>query len=304
MRNTFVNTILEVAKTREDLFIISGDAGLGVFDELKEGCAENFLNLGIAEQNMISFSAGLSLSGFKVYAYNIIPFLMYRCYEQVRNDICYQRLPVTLAGIGSGVTYSLQGMTHYAVEDLGIAQTLPNLTVFSPIDPVETELAAQYSLRCNSPVYVRLAKRGEPAIHSRRDLKITTPQLLHDGEDVVIVCHGSIGAEVMKAKDMLIKEKIFPKCISLPMVLPLDTERLFALFENIKYVVTVEEHYVGCGIGSMISNAHARLDPPWKLFTLGISDKFIHEVKDLDGMRDYFGISAERIAAFIKTIVK
>ncbi|MFC1704328.1 transketolase family protein [Candidatus Omnitrophota bacterium] len=304
MRNTFINTILEASKIREDIFVISGDAGLGVFDELKEGCAENFLNLGVAEQNMISFSAGLSLSGFKVYAYNIIPFLLYRCYEQVRNDVCYQRLPVTLAGIGSGVTYSPQGMTHYSVEDLGIAQTLPNLTVFSPIDPIEAQLAAEYSLHCNSPVYVRLAKRGEPNIHADTSFKITVPQLLQDGEDVAIVFHGSIGIEVMKAREMLTKAQITPKLISLPMVLPLDTERLFALLENIKYVVTIEEHYVGCGIGSMIAKAHARVDPRWKLFTLGISDAFIHEIKDLDGMRDHFGISARKIATFVNKIVK
>lgn len=108
MRNAFINTILDACAGRDDIFIISGDAGLGVFDTFKDRHPDRFLNLGAAEQNMIGFAAGLAITGYKVVLYNIIPFVLYRCYEQVRNDICYQDLPVILAGIGSGVTYAPQ----------------------------------------------------------------------------------------------------------------------------------------------------------------------------------------------------
>jgi transketolase len=300
MRNTFINTVIDTCKTREDIFIISGDAGLGIFDEFKEKQAERFLNLGVAEQNMISFSAGLAMTGFRVYVYNIIPFVLYRCYEQVRNDICYQELPVTLVGIGSGITYSPQGMTHYSVEDLGIAQTLPNLKVFSPIDPVEAKLAAKYSLSCESPVYVRLAKRGEPNIHKSENFDITEPQLIEDGEDIALVFHGSIGLEVLKARKLLKKDGIRPKFISIPMVMPINTEKLFSMLQNLKCVITVEEHFLNSGIGSMLSREYAKTNPGWKLFTLGIQDGFIHAIKDLDSMREYFGISATKIAEYIK----
>ncbi len=304
MRNAFVNTVLNNAKKRKDMFIISGDAGLGVFDELKEGCADNFLNLGIAEQNMISFSAGLSLAGFKVYAYNIIPFLLYRCYEQIRNDICYQRLAVTLTGIGSGITYPLQGMTHYSIEDLGIAQTLPNLAVISPADLIESKLAAEFSLNCETPLYVRLAKKGEPNIHKDSKFDISQPQLINDGEDVAIVFHGSIGIEVIKARDILIKKGIKPKLISNPMIMPLDFDKLFFLCRDVKNLVVVEEHYLTCGLGSIIAQEYLKRNPKWKLHNLGIRNKFIHEIKDLNGMRDYFGISAEEISIYIEKITK
>lgn len=300
MRNTFIDTIIDTCKTREDVFIISGDAGLGVFDEFKEKRAERFLNLGVAEQNMISFSAGLAMTGFKVYVYNIIPFVLYRCYEQVRNDICYQELPVTLVGIGSGITYSPQGMTHYSVEDLGIAQTLPNLKVFSPIDPIEAKLAARYSLSSESPVYVRLAKRGEPNIHKTENFDITEPQLVEDGEDIALIFHGSIGLEVLKTREILKKDGIRPKFISIPMVMPINTEKLFSMLQNLKCVITVEEHFINSGIGSMLSREYVKAKPGWKLFTLGIPDGFIHVIKDLDGMREYFGISAARIAEYIR----
>src|SRR3989338_193959 len=200
MRNTFIETLIKTHSSHKDFFMLSGDAGLGLFEGLQKQYPNKFKNMGIAEQNAIGFAAGMGLVGFKVYVYNIIPFVLYRCYEQVRNDICYQELPVTLVGIGSGITYSPQGMTHYSVEDLGIAQTLPNLKVFSPIDPIEAKLAARYSLNCGSPVYVRLAKRGEPNMHKNENFDITEPQLIEEGEDIAILFHGSIGLEVLKAR--------------------------------------------------------------------------------------------------------
>lgn len=301
MRNTFVNTVLAACRERSDIFIVSGDAGLGVFDDFQEMYRERFLNLGIAEQNMASFSAGLSMTGFKVYLYNIIPFLLYRCYEQVRNDICYQALPVVLVGIGSGITYAPQGMTHYSVEDLGIAQTLPGLRVFSPIDPVEAKLAALYSLRSEGPVYVRLAKRGEPDIHKDQSFDITKPQMIAEGEEIAAVFHGSIGEEVVRAKQMLEEEGIHLRLISVPMVMPMDLEALVSMLDGVRSVVTVEEHFLHCGIGSILSRECVRRNPEWKLHTLGISGNgFIHEVKDPRGMREHFGISASKICEYIR----
>ena len=304
MRNTFINTIIEACKIRDDVFIISGDAGLGVFDEFKDTYSDRFLNLGVAEQNMTSFSAGLSLSGFKVFVYNIIPFVLYRCYEQVRNDICYQKLPVTLVGIGSGITYAPQGMTHYSVEDIGIAQTLPNLTVISPIDPVEARLAAKYSLESKEPVYVRLAKRGEPNIHLNEDFDITVPQILKEGSEVAVLFHGSISAEVIKAYNQLISEDIFPILISIPMLQPLNKEKLLDMLKNVEYVITVEEHFENTGLGNILKKISHESNCSWGLKTLGIPYKFIHEIKDTENMRKHFGISAGDIVNNVKTYLE
>ena len=303
MRNAFIDTIIKAAEKDTDIFIVSGDAGLGVFDEFKKDFPRSFLNLGVAEQNATSFCAGLALTGHKVYLYSIIPFILYRNYEQVRNDICYQDVPVVLVGIGSGVTYAPQGMTHYSVEDLGVARTLPNLTVFSPIDPVEARLAALYSLTAKMPVYVRLPKRGEPTIHRNDKFDITKPQLIEDGKDIAIIFHGSVSIEVLKASEALRKEKIFPRLISVPMVQPVDFKAFLSLLKGVRYVVTVEEQYVGCGLGSVLAKYHAQEEPRWRLFTLGLPDKFIHEIKDSGGMREHFGISSGKIAKFIKEIL-
>lgn len=304
MRNAFINAIIDTCKIRDDIFIISGDAGLGVFDEFKSTYSDRFLNLGVAEQNMISFAAGLSMTGFKVCTYNIVPFTLYRCYEQVRNDICYQELPVVMIGIGSGVTYAPQGMTHYSVEDIGIAQTIPNLTILSPIDPIEAKLAAMHSLASQTPVYVRLAKRGEPNIHKNENMDITAPILIEDGEEMAILFHGSIGIEVMKAKELLKKGNINPKLISIPMIQPLNIKKLFEMLKWMKYVVSVEEHFKDDGLGGIVAKSYTMNNPKWKLYALGIHKKFIHEIKDTEGMRDFFGISAEKIAKFVSDLCK
>lgn len=296
MRNTFINTIIDACKTRDDVFIISGDAGLGVFDEFKVKYPDRFLNLGVAEQNMASFTAGLSMTGFKVYMYNIIPFVLYRCYEQVRNDICYQELPVTLVGIGSGITYAPQGMTHYSVEDIGIARTLPNLKIISPVDPVEAKLAASYSLDCKSPVYVRLAKRGEPNIHKDEYFDITKPQIIREGNKIAILFHGSIGTEVM---DSLEGMKKTPMVISIPMISPLDYDFLLARLKNIQILITVEEHFIEGGLGSIISDWIVREGLHFKLIKLGIKNEFIHAIKDNRSMRSFYGISSENIKNMI-----
>lgn len=304
MRSAFMDAIMASCKDRDDVFIISGDAGLGVFDRFKEQFPGRFLNLGVAEQNTISFAAGMALAGHKSYVYNIIPFVLYRCYEQVRNDICYQRLPVTLVGIGSGITYAPQGMTHYAVEDLGIAQTLPNLTVFSPSDPIEARRAAEYSLSAPGPVYARLAKKGEPCIHKTEQIDITVPQCVKEGETVAVIFHGSISTEVLLAEKILKQQGMRPQLISLPMVQPLPEEKLFEMLEGFEYVFSVEEHFLGTGLGSTIGKAYLRRRPEWKFFSLGIHDSFIHEVKDTACMRDHFGISADKIAARVNAELK
>ena len=300
MRNTCIDTVVDCCCKNKDIFVITGDAGLGVFDTYKEEFPDRYLNMGVAEQNMISFAAGLCMSGFKVYVYDIIPFVLYRCYEQVRNDICYQRLPVTLVGIGSGVTYAPGGMTHYSIEDIGLAQTLPTLTVISPSDPVEAKLAAKYSLKAKEPVYIRLAKRGEPVIHEKKTFDIKKPQIIRDGKKIAILFHGSASIEAINAADKLNKNGIKPMLVSVPMLQPLDKKTLIDILDGFKHVITVEEHYTNCGLGDIVSKLHAQYNPKWKLTTLGIPYQFVHEIKNAESLRDHFGFSSDKIIKHVK----
>ena len=300
MRNAFMGVIFKACERRDDIIILSGDTGAGLFDDFKKQHPDKFLNMGIAEQNMTSFAAGLAMTGKRVIIYNIIPFLLYRCYEQVRNDICYQNIPVVMVGIGSGLTYAPQGMTHYAVEDLGICQTLPNLTVLSPGDFVEARNVAEFVLNWMGPSYVRIAKVGGPVLHppNTEYLNTTLPHIVRPGSDVAILFHGSISSEALTAWEMLESK---PMLISVPMVQPLNSVVLQELLKSIRRVIVVEEHYDNCGLGARIANDQYLWDnASWDLTVMGVEPGFIHSVNDLTGMRKMNKISAQDIVDMVK----
>jgi transketolase len=301
MRNTVMNRITDLARSDKDIFVITGDAGFGVLDAFKERFPERFLNLGVAEQNMIGCAAGLAISGFRVVVYNIIPFLLYRCYEQVRNDICYQELPVLLVGIGSGFTYAPQGITHYSVEDLIITRSLPNLTVFSPADPLEAKRCVDFAIRGRTPVYIRVAKTGEKNIHKGDPGDISKPIVVRDGRDVAVLFYGSVGAEVVKATQDL---RPCPRVLSLPMLQPLDFRALRQGLKNIHTLIAVEEHFGEGGLGSTLSDWIVREGLPLRLKKLGVRNEFIHAVKNVAGMRCHYGICAERIRHEIREAMR
>lgn len=302
MRKSFVSTIIAECERRDDIVIISGDAGLGVFDRFQADYPERFINLGIAEQNMAGFAAGLAMTGYKVFLYNIIPFLIYRCYEQVRNDICYQNLPIVLVGTGSGVTYAPAGISHYAVEDIGLARTLPNLTVLSPCDPAEAAAAARHSLEAEGPVYVRIAKQGEPIANHAAAIDLTAPQVIREGEQIAIVFHGSIAGEVLAACNDLAAVGIRPRLVSVPMLQPFNGQGLCVVLDGITAVISVEEHFADSGLGASLKGICAEQRPAWLLKTLGIDGEQLRQVQDTRGLRVLSGISASHIGKLVREL--
>lgn len=297
MRNTVINKITHLARTDKNIFLVTGDAGFGVLDQFRKDFPERFLNLGVAEQNMIGCAAGLSLAGFKVVVYNIIPFLMYRCFEQVRNDICYQRLPVTLIGIGSGFTYAPQGITHYSVEDIMIARSLPNLVILSPADPLEAGLCAEFAMKSKKPVYVRVAKSGEAPIHKKPPKSIARPIVIREGKGVAVLFYGSVACEVLKAVSDLRKS---PLVMSVPMIQPLDLRYLRKRLKNVRTLITVEEHFVQGGLGSILSDWILKEGLSFRLKKLGIHNEFIHAIKNVSGLRSQYGINSGAIKRAIR----
>ncbi|MCX5794103.1 MAG: transketolase [Elusimicrobia bacterium] len=297
MRHSAIEAITLIAARDPRVFVVTGDAGYGILDKFQKEHPDRFLNLGVAEQNMMGFCAGLAMADYRVFAYNIAPFILYRPYEQVRNDICYQALPVTLIGIGSGVTYAPGGMTHYSVEDIAVARTLPNLAILSPADPWETRACIAHAYHHRHPTYIRIAKTGEPALHAGPIASVAAPLLLRPGRGVALLCHGSISAEALSAADAL---SVRPLVLSVPMLQPLPFAALRRRLRGIHTVVTVEEHFVEGGLGSIIAEWIVRERLPLRLVKLGIANEFIHAIKDTSGMRRHYGISAGQIAAAVR----
>jgi transketolase len=290
MRNTAAKEILEYCKTNENGFLIAGDAGFGVWEEFQETIPSQYINPGINEQATIGIASGMALSGHKVFYYNIIPFVLMRCYEQVRLDICYTNLPIVLIGIGSGVTYAPAGMTHYSVEDIALAKTMPNLNIISPSDPVQVQKAMQYAIKSNSPTYIRISRSGEPTIFEQ-NIDITKLTYLKEGSKKAIVFHGSIVDEVLKASEELEDVSI----ISLAMIAPLDKDETKNILEKYDSVYVVEEHFEDGGLGTILNDFAMQNNIAVKIKKLAIENHYIHKIGNCNYLRKEFKIDSDSI---------
>ena len=290
MRNSAAKEIYNYCKASEDGFLIAGDAGFGVWDDFQVELPDQYINTGINEQATIGFAAGLALSGHKVFYYNIIPFVLMRCYEQVRLDICYQELPVVLIGIGSGITYAPAGATHYSVEDIGLAKSMPNLTIISPSDPVQVKKAMQYAITSSAPTYIRISRSGEPIIFDAK-IDITKPTYIKRGSQKAIIFHGSIVDEVLQASESLEGVSI----ISLAMLSPLDAVSTQEIFEEHSDIFVVEEHFSSGGLGSILSDFAMQRALTTKIHKIAIEDQYIHKIGNCSYLREALGIDAKSI---------
>ena len=295
MRKAFIDTLTELSHEDREIYIVSGDAGYGVFEEFVRMYPQRFINSGIAEANMIGYAAGMALMGFRVFVYNIIPFVLYRCYEQVRNDICYQDLPVTLIGTGSGLTYAPQGMTHYAIEDLALTASLPNLTVISPIDAIETRAAVKFAAQARGPVYIRLAKTGEPQYRTDGCNDIFSPTIIRDGKDGVVLSYGTVFSEALEAYDNLVTKDIHIRLVSVPVLQPFPNDAVLELINGFSTVITLEEHFRNGGLASRLTECLVGHSLNVRFVPLALPNSFIHDVKKQAGMRRHFGIDAAAV---------
>ena len=289
MRNSVANEIKNIAKVDDTLFVIAGDAGLGVWDDFKE--SSQFINPGVNEQLDIGFGAGLSLMGHKVIYYNIAPFVIMRPYEFVRNDVCYQELPMILIGTGSGITYAPAGVTHYVVEDITLASTMPNLDIFSPADPIEAVECFKYAYKSKKPSYIRIAKNGEDKIHTN-DIDITKPIFINKIDSKhILVLHGSIVDEVSKILEL---QDI--NVVSVPMLTSdFNWEEFLNDYDK---VFTLEEHFINGGFGTMLRD---RVDK--KIYKIGLKNEYIHKVGNRDYLRSHYEIDGVSIGNKIKSII-
>ena len=199
MRNAFISNLTELASTDESIFLVVGDLGYGVVEIFENKFPSRFLNAGIAEQNMIGLSAGLAKSGYKVFVYSIANFPTLRCLEQIRNDVCYSDLDVTIVSVGAGFSYGVLGYSHFAIEDISVMRTLPGINILSPSDPIEVKSAVKFALSNPGPKYLRLGKNGEQVIHSVNDISLESPIEIHNGDKFCLLVTGSIAMEALIA---------------------------------------------------------------------------------------------------------
>ena len=299
MRNAFAAAMVDLAASDPRVVLLVGDIGNKLFDPYKARFADRFFNCGVAEANMIGVASGLAMNGYRPVAYTITPFLTMRCIEQIRVDLCYHAQPVTLVGVGSGLSYAGLGPTHHSLEDLACLRSLPGMTVLAPADVTELRLALACVPSHGGPMYMRIGKKGEPAVHTTPpDFAIGRGLVLREGARVAILATGTIVPTALAAAIELEKSGISSTVASFPTVKPLDDALLAKMFERHDVVVTVEEHSIVGGFGSAI--AEWVVDGPprrARLVRIGTPDRFHDEAGGQGHARKKLGLTAEGIAA-------
>ncbi len=300
MRSVFFKTIENLAQENDDIFLLSGDLGFKLFDSFRSKFSNRFYDVGIAESNMISVAAGLSLCNKNVYCYSIIPFLTMRAYEQIRIDISYQNLNVKIIGAGSGFTYGLEGMTHFGLEDLCLMRALQNMSVVVPADKIEAECVARLSSDYPGPLYIRMGKNDGPLIHnSKPDLKIGKAMVLSEGTNAAIFAIGDM-VNVGKQVAIKLKEKgINPTLINMHTLKPLDVETIMQIAGTHNAIFSLEEHSIQGGLGSAIAEvlAESRYNGIFK--RIGIPERLEDCIGDADYLREKYGLTPDKIFATI-----
>ncbi len=296
MRTAIINTLIELAKKDKNIYLLTSDLGYSVLEGFIKEFPERFINCGIAEQNIVGVAAGLALAGKKPYIYSIIPFIILRCLEQLRNDVCYQNLNVKVVATGAGFTYGALGLTHFAIEDIGVLRSIPNMTVLCPADPIEARELVLKSYQAKTPAFIRLYKGGEKIIYNfPPSIEIGKPSVLKEGKDGVIIATGlcvEMGAEVIEG----LKEKGYNfKLISMHTLKPVDKNAIFLELKDSGAVFTIEDHNIIGGLGSAI--AEILIESNWrgKFKMFGIPDEYSCEVGGAEYLRNNCGLSVEGI---------
>ena len=300
MRNRFADVFYELGKTDPRLCVIVADISpAGSIAKFRSDFPRRFINTGVSEQIMIGMAAGMAQRGLKPFAYTIATFTLYRPFEMVRDDLCYQNLPVTIVGIGGGVTYSTLGATHHAQEDVSIACAIPNMSVIAPCDPSETEAATRWcATQTQGPVYLRLGKAGEPDFTSKAAEPWTFGKLrrIRPGRDVCIISYGPIMKRAVAIAERFEAAGRSCAVASLSTIKPLDREGLAAVFKEFSQVVVIEECAPTGGLAMQVKELAWNVGAKCRLDGFTLADKFIHCYGSHDDLLDAHGLSTTEIA--------
>ena len=307
MRDTVIRTLIELGKKDKDIELITGDLGFGVLNPFWKELPDQFVNAGIAEQNMTGIAAGLALEGKKVFTYSIGNFPTLRCLEQIRNDCAFHNANVNIICVGGGFTYGSLGMSHHATEDIACLRSLPGVSVICPGDPIEARLATATIVNTPGTCYLRLGRGGEKKVNNIKTFEIGKAYKIRDAFDekikVAVFSSGAILEEVTSACNILEKNGIAVEQYSFPTVKPIDKDTIYDCADRFDHIFTVEEHNIIGGFGSAVAEVLCNRKNKSQLHIIGIPDYYCSDVGSQDYLRARVGINSEEIYKKIKEIV-
>lgn len=298
MRKAFYDSLARYAAKDKDIYFLTANLGYKFFDEIRESCPGQFLDTGVAEQNMIGLASGMALCGKSVYCYSIIPFLTMRACEQVRVDICYHNLPVKLVGMGAGFTYGQEGFTHFGIEDMAVMRAIPNMSVVVP-DTIENAIrVAELSRNFPGPLYIRLGRAGIHGFDNKPTIKeIGKASVLKEGKDCSLIAIGNMVPVAEKVASELSQKGINAAVVNMHTLKPLDVRTIKAHAARYPAIFTLEEHSVIGGLGSAVSEVLAESGFGGKFRRIGIPEQLDNVIGDADYLWEHYDLSASKVVA-------
>ncbi|MGA8849123.1 MAG: transketolase C-terminal domain-containing protein [Dehalococcoidia bacterium] len=299
IRDAFFDEVYRIAAEDPNVIFLTADMGAFSLDRFKRDLSGQYINVGVAEQNLVSIGAGLALGGRRVFVYTIASFITQRCYEQIKIDLCGMRLPVTIIGVGGGITYSSDGPTHQAMQDVAIIRALPEITILNPSDPIMAAAAARIAYKSPSPIYIRIEKGKLPLLYDNNKDFSAGLALLKKGRDLMIITTGIMVHQALKVVAELAKHSIDAGIIDLYRIKPINEELLLAFIEQSKRIVTLEEHSIIGGIGSAISEVLVDKGKALPMKRIALADKNCSGYGDREWMHSYYGLDMNSITKAI-----
>ena len=300
MRTETIDALTTYARAHPDVMLLTADLGYSVLERFAEELPAQYANVGVCEQAMVGISAGLALSGRRVVLYSIANFPTLRCLEQLRNDVCYHNLPVTVIAVGGGLAYGAQGYTHHGVEDLGIMAMLPNMAVACPADPLEATALLPQLLERRRPAYLRLGRSGEPVLHpAGTSVSLNQAIRLREGHDVALLGIGPIIGRALSAADALAARGISATVLSFPGFHPLDVPAIVDAGRRHRAILTIEEHNVTGGFGSRVADILLTAGLVPRFGKYGVTDALHGKIGSQTWLLDRLGPIEDHAAALL-----
>lgn len=305
MRSAFSTALVRLAKADPNVLLLTGDHGYALFDEFRKECPAQYINAGIAEQNMVGMAAGLARTGFRPFVYGLSAFIPVRVVEQIKIDIAHDGLPVVLIGDGAGFVYSHLGTSHQSTEDIACVRSIPNLAVYSPSDRFEVTLCMDTAYRAKAPVYLRLGKSDRGDVHTAVP-RAKTGDLLKvrtsPAGNIAFIATGALVATAMAIAAGTVQDA---SVWSAPFIKPLNSEQVTSICRQSRLIVVLEEHSVLGGLGSAVAEIASEFAPV-RILRVGVRDRFSHHCGTYEYLLKEHGLDRltieQRILQFIAAL--
>ena len=303
MQRAYISKLMELAEKDRNVLHLVADSGTGFDEMFRRNFPKQMYNFGIAEEHMVGAAAGLATAGKIPFVFTAGAFLAYRSFEFIRDDVCFQNLNVKIVGMGSGLAWSTLGPTHHTTEDVAVLRSLPNLMLLSPATPQQVAACVEKSYEHQGPVYIRIGMNNEKEFFGNEYRFSGKNEVLFDEGDISVFVTGSILEEAMEAAQTLKEQGIGVKIVNVCSLKPFDAQSVRELAQNSKLFVTVEEHNIYGGLGSIISEITAREGMGIKVVRIGLHDTFANGYGTHKSVRSENGLDAASICAVIKEAI-